>query len=58
VSAFDAVMSALNVAIQRGFMRHDKYSDTPLDQSQRGLLEREIEASFWLALDDAGVELK
>jgi hypothetical protein len=52
------VWAAFDTAIQRGFVRYTKYGGVPLDRSQYDLLEHEIEASFRLALDDAGVELK
>jgi len=58
VSAYDVVSAALDSALERGFMRHDKYSEIALEPAQRTLLANEIEQSFWLALDDAGVELR
>jgi len=57
VSAYDAVDSALALGVNRGILRHDKYSIAPLRGDLR-LLENEIVSSFWLTLDDAGVELK
>lgn len=58
MSAYDVVSAALDAAIERGFMRHDKYSEIALEESQRTLLAREIESSFWLAVSDAGVEFR
>jgi hypothetical protein len=57
VTAFDVVAAALDTAVRRGIRRHDKYSARPLI-ADCDLLVREIESSFWLALGDAGVELK
>lgn len=57
VDTFRVVGDALEAAIERGMRRHDKYSPITLEESQRDLLRREIEASFWLALEDAGVRL-
>lgn len=58
VSTHDVVSVALNYAIERGMNRCDKYHEEPLTEAQRGLLLREVDSSFWLALDDAGVELR
>ena len=53
----EVVADALFAAIERGMNRCDKYHEEPLTEGQRSLLQREIEASFWLALADNGVEL-
>jgi len=57
VSAADAVSAALNYAIDRGIRRHDKYATKSL-RADTALLAGEILSSFWLALEDAGVELR
>jgi hypothetical protein len=53
VDAYKVVSDAIESAVTRGMSRCDKYNDPPLTEAQR-----EVEASFWLALSDAGVEIK
>lgn len=57
VDAYSVVSKAVYDAVERGMNRCDKYHEEPLTEGQRSLLQREIEASFWLALADNGVEL-
>jgi hypothetical protein len=54
----DVLRECLAAAIERGMDRHDKYHDVALLEVQRSLLFREIESSWWLALDDAHVEIR
>jgi len=57
VRAYDVVSEALVKAVQRGMNRCDKYSEKALTEGQRQLLEDQTVESFWLMMDDAGVEL-
>ena len=57
-SGFDIVSSALDYAAERACTRCDKYNEEPLTESQRATLVREFADSFWIALDDAGAEVK
>jgi hypothetical protein len=54
----DVIGKALEDAIERGMKRHDKYSDKALSESSRSLLLKEIEDSFWLFLDEQGLEIR
>lgn len=58
ISAHGAVSAALESAIQSGMNKCDKYHEGPLTEAQRNLLLQHIDNYFWLALDEAGVELK
>jgi hypothetical protein len=58
VDVYKVVSDAIESAVTRGMSRCDKYNDPPLTEAQRATLAREVEASFWLALSDAGVEIK
>jgi hypothetical protein len=51
------IARALEYAIERGMNRHDKYSETQLSEESRGLLQKEIDNSFWLALSDEDAEI-
>ena len=51
----DVIGETLLNAVERGMNRTDKYSTKPLNEQQRGLLAAEIETSFWLMLDEAGL---
>lgn len=57
MSAREVISIALDAAIRRGILRHDKYALTPM-MANGDLLTDKITESFWLALDDAGVELR
>jgi hypothetical protein len=57
-SGHDIVSDALEYAAVRACNRADKYNEEALTSGQRASLEREFVASFWLALDDAGAEVK
>lgn len=57
MSVFSLVCDALASAIERGIRRHDKYSEEPL-KGNLDLLTNEIQSSFWITLEDAGVELR
>jgi hypothetical protein len=48
----------LERAVERGMNRCDKYTEEALTDAQRGLLLREVVESFWIALEDAGLEVK
>ena len=56
VDTYRMVCDIIDYAIERGMDRHDKYSSTPLSEESRGLLRREVEASFWLGASDRNVE--
>jgi hypothetical protein len=56
VSLSRLVSDALGAAVERGIRRHNKYAEMPLT-GNLDLLASEIEASFWLWLDDNSIEL-
>lgn len=56
VNIYTVLDDALDRAVTRGIARHDKYSEKPLKANVQ-LLSEQIEQSFWLALEDMGVEL-
>ena len=58
ISPYDSLGRALEAAIERGMNRCDKYNETPLTAGQRNVLSEQIEQSFWLAMEDAGIEVK
>jgi hypothetical protein len=57
-SPYQIIGQALEYAAARACNRCDKYNELSLSESQRASLIGEFETSFWLALDDAGVEVK
>lgn len=57
-SPYQMVHTALEYAGERACNRCDKYNEEALTESQRNVLIREFADSFWLALEDAGIEVK
>jgi len=58
VDGYAVVSEALRNGILGAMNKTDKYHERPLTDMQRGLLERHIADYFWLAIDEAGVEIK
>lgn len=58
ISPYDMLGRALEAAVKRGIYRCNKYSESKIGDAQGTLLEEQIEESFWLALEDAGLEIK
>jgi hypothetical protein len=57
VNTYSVLSLALGSAIISGMNKRDKYSESPLTETDRDLLLTHIDSYFWLALDDAGVTL-
>jgi len=58
VNGYTVVQTALDQAIESAMNKCDKYNDPGLTESQRDALRTHLGNYFWLALDEAGVELK
>lgn len=54
----DVLGRILEEAIERGIRRHNKYHETPISDSSQSLLSSEIENSFWLGIDESGLEIR
>ena len=57
-SAYQVINEALERAVVRGINRCNKYARDQFEPEQRDLLLREVVESFWIALEDAGLEVK
>lgn len=58
VDAHRVIGDALDSAIESGMNKTDKWCEYPLTAPQRNALRSQIDNYFWLALEEAGVELK
>lgn len=58
VNGYTVISSALDAAIESAMNKCDKYNPEPLTDPQRDALRTHVGNYFWLALDEAGVELK
>lgn len=59
LNPYASLCEIIEHAVERGMNRCDKYSEQQsLTDGQRGLLLKEIGQSFWIALEDAGMEVK
>lgn len=58
VNPYLVLTDALDSAIVSAMNKTDKYAPEPLTESQRASIAQHLNNYFWLALDEAGVELK
>lgn len=58
VNPYLVVSDALDSAIVSAMNKTDKYAPEPLTESQRASIAQHLTSYFWLALDEAGVEIK
>lgn len=58
VNTYMILHDVLEQAAARACRRCDKHNVQALTESQTASLEREFDESFWLAFEDAGLELE
>jgi len=58
VNPYLVITDALDSAIVSAMNKTDKYETSPLTETQRASIAQHLNNYFWLALDEAGVEIK